>query len=134
MNEGILYWLYLPLLFFVGSGRRGCPFQKLDHCLGVISVLVFRRDGVFGAPRGNHVLLEDAFLSCLHIGHFEADELLVVVFLIHRVQTELQILILARSNAADEVADVGWLLSVEGFEDEPLLIVKANIDLVGQNA
>ena len=73
------------------------------------------------------MLLEDAFLSFLDVVHFEANELLVVVFLIHSVQTELQILVLAGCNATDEVANVGRLFSVEAFEDEPLLIMEADL-------
>mmetsp|Transcript_10526 Transcript_10526/g.29592 ORF Transcript_10526/g.29592 Transcript_10526/m.29592 type:complete len:206 (+) Transcript_10526:1199-1816(+) len=80
------------------------------------------------------MLLEDAFLSFLDVVHFKANELLVVVFLIHSVQTELQILVLAGCNATDEVANVGWLFSIEAFENEPLLVVEANIDLVGKDA
>lgn len=79
------------------------------------------------------MLLEDAFLSFLDVVHFEANELLVVVFLIHSVQAEFQILILACGDATDQVADVGRFFSVEGFENEPLLVVEADIDFVSED-
>ena len=73
------------------------------------------------------MLLEDAFLSFLHVVHLKAYELLVVVLLVHGVQAKLQILVLAGCNATDEVANVGRLFSVEAFEDEPLLIMEADL-------
>ena len=73
-------------------------------------------------------------LLILHLGEQIFHLLEGEIDAYQKLQAKLQILVLAGCNATDEVANVGRLLSVEAFENEPLLVMEADIDLVGKDA